>query len=493
MDQKTRAGHTAGILEEALALAGKGRLGDAARARLWALAADGSIGLETAQALVEMDVAARGAKAKASKAPAAQQAAHREEIRLAWAQAVPSALRGRMELPLATWAVLGMTIARAQFTHGEWRAELSLTEMQRRLGGAGRKTVVAAVARLEKAGLVRAIRRRRNRRFSEVNVYVLEHPEAVRAAPETPWREEELPQASGIPRGTVVRPPASPGAPETAPEGSRGPEAGEGREAPPEGSQAAGREPSRAPPVSPRRGRSMAPSEGPRAAPGDADRRAAGSSPDFKGSPRETHNYQKKDSTTELQRNRPVRAKPSVPPSPLRPRPQNKKSCSRQQGYKRRGPPPERPAAVRKPPPAPLPEDAARFLARSLAVELGDRQGGDHWKIAAGLLEEELPEFDRTAWEKARSRHGARAPLAVIETALMVRIRAGTEDPIRSGPAYLGGILRREPADCRPEITLQRLAAAREAAVSGATAAGRAAYPSTGGGAPEAPEDVAWP
>ena len=75
-----------------------------------------------------------------------------------------------MELPLATWAVLGMTIARAQFTHSEWQAEFSLTEMQRRLGGAGRKTVVAAVTRLEKAGLVRAIRKRRNRRFSEVNV-----------------------------------------------------------------------------------------------------------------------------------------------------------------------------------------------------------------------------------------------------------------------------------------------------------------------------------
>ena len=176
-----------------------------------------------------MDVSARGAKARASQAPAAQQAAHREEIRLAWAHAVPWSLRGRMELPLATWAVLGMTIARARFTQREWQAELSLTEMQRRLGGASRKTVVAAVARLEKAGLVRAIRKRRNRRFSEVNVYVLEHPEAVRAAPETPWREEELPQASGISREPGVRPPAPSGAPETAPDASRGPEAGDGR------------------------------------------------------------------------------------------------------------------------------------------------------------------------------------------------------------------------------------------------------------------------
>ena len=131
-----------------------------------------------------------------------------------------------MELPLATWAVLGMTIARAQFTQQEWRAELSLTEMQRRLGGAGRKTVVGAVGRLEKAGLVRAIRRRRNRRFSEVNVYVLEHPEAVRAAPETPWREDGLPQASAIASEPGVRPPASPGAPERAPEASRAPEPG---------------------------------------------------------------------------------------------------------------------------------------------------------------------------------------------------------------------------------------------------------------------------
>ncbi|MCE2492844.1 MAG: hypothetical protein J4F40_09585 [Alphaproteobacteria bacterium] len=52
------------------------------------------------------------------------------------------------------------------------------------------------------------------------------------------------------------------------------------------------------------------------------------------------------------------------------------------------------------------------------------------------------------------------AALAVIEMALIVRTRAGTEDPIRAGPAYLGGILRREPADCRPEITLPPPAAA---------------------------------
>ncbi len=148
---------------------------------------------------------------------------------------------------------------------------------------------------------------------------------------------------------------------------------------------------------------------------------------------------------------------------------------------------------MRKPPPAPLPEDTARSLARSAVAELGERRGGDHWKIADKLLEEELSEFDRTVWDRARSRHGARAALAVIKTALIVRIRAGTEDPIRLGSAYLGGILRREPADRRPEITLQRFVAAREAALGGGTAAGRTAYPPNGVGAPEAPEDAAWP
>ena len=59
-----------------------------------------------------------------------------------------------MELPLATWAVLGMIIARAYFSGRERQVEVSLTEMQRRLGGADRKIFVGAVARPERAGLV---------------------------------------------------------------------------------------------------------------------------------------------------------------------------------------------------------------------------------------------------------------------------------------------------------------------------------------------------
>ena len=79
--------------------------------------------------------------------------------------------------------------------------------MQRRLGGAGRKTVAGAVARLERAGFVRAIRRRRNPRFSEVNIYILEHPEAARAAARETWREEEAVQvASEAPSAGAGRP-----------------------------------------------------------------------------------------------------------------------------------------------------------------------------------------------------------------------------------------------------------------------------------------------
>ena len=58
------------------------------RARLRAFAAGGTIVGETAQALVETDVQACGAKGKASKAPAGLEATRREEIRFAWANAV---------------------------------------------------------------------------------------------------------------------------------------------------------------------------------------------------------------------------------------------------------------------------------------------------------------------------------------------------------------------------------------------------------------------
>ena len=102
--------------------------------------------------------------------------------------------------------------------------------------------------------------------------------------------------------------------------------------------------------------------------------------------------------------------------------------------------------------------------------------------MAETLLKSQMTGFHRTAWAAARARHGLRAALAVIETALIVRLRAGTEDPIRSAPAYLGGILRRKPRDCRPEITLQRLAAARAAKGASSSVAGRERPGSPGSG-----------
>ena len=70
---------------------------------------------------------------------------------------------------------------------------------------------MGAVARLERAGFVRAIRRRRNPRFSEVNIYILEHPEAARAAAREAWREEEAVQVgSGAAEGLGASPGSSP-------------------------------------------------------------------------------------------------------------------------------------------------------------------------------------------------------------------------------------------------------------------------------------------
>ena len=130
----------------------------------------------------------------------------------------------------------------------------------------------------------------------------------------------------------------------------------------------------------------------------------------------------------------------------------------------------------------PLPETAASSLAQAAAAELGECGNGDHWQMAETLLKSQMTGFHRTAWAAARARHGPRAALAVIETALIVRLRAGTEDPIRSAPAYLGGILRRKPQDCRPEITLQRLATARAAKGASSSVAGRERPGSPGSG-----------
>ena len=429
--EDTHAGGTAAILENALALAGAGRLDNAARARLWALVAGGVIGGDTAHALVEIDVQARGRAGQARKGGtgAAGAAAKRGEIRLAWADSVPWSIRGRIDLPLATWAVLGMLIARAGCTGDEWRAELSLTEMQRRLGGAGRKTVAGAVARLERAGFVRAIRRRRNPRFSEINIYILEHPEAARAATRAAWREEEAAQAPEAPARTGARAGASPGSPRPA---------------------------------------QKAPSRANSGVPGGVSV-IPGSSPVSNSSPKWTHINHYEDSTTKI--HVPEPAQPSrTPKTPASEHSPTITACSSLQESKSRGlassRPPARKAGHRQDRPPLAAGIVARLAAGAVAeLDLEDSGGepGRLWRIADRLLSEQIRGFDGTVWTAARARHGPRAALAVIETALVARIRAGTDDPIRSASAYLGGILRRGPAECRPEITLARLAAAREA------------------------------
>ena len=298
-----------------------------------------------------------------------------------------------------------MLIARAGERRGEWRAELSFTEMQRRLGGASRHTVAGAVKRLERHGFIRAIRRRRNPRFCEVNVYVLEHPQAAQAAAGEPWICDAGLEGAGK---TAVDAPVSNSALNS------------------------------------------------------------------------THKNPKKDSTTKIQVPLPSQHNHVPKPAAARPGTTIHPFCSSLQDDKRRGLAPPRPPQAPLAEFVPLTEATARSLAREAAAELWDRGGavpgteigeghgdhgdhGDHWRIAERLLKGELAEFDRRTWKAARFHHGPRAALAVIETALMARIREGTDDPIRSPAAYLGGILRRAPHDCRPEITLRRLAAARPA------------------------------
>ena len=174
-------------------------------------------------------------------------------------------------------------------------------------------------------------------------------------------------------------------------------------------------------------------------------------------SPKETHKNPIEDSTTTLHMNEPAQTNPPIPPSPSKLRTRNPPSCSSLQDRKSRTHAPPRPTQAPEQRVEPLPETAASSLAQAAAAELGECGNGDHWQMAETLLKSQMTGFHRTAWAAARARHGPRAALAVIETALIVRLRAETEDPIRSAPAYLGGILRRKPRDCRPEITLQRL------------------------------------
>ena len=355
----------AGILEQALRLASAGRLDDAKRSHLWALVAGGAIQGETAQALVEIDTAARKS---ADECPLRgdKPLAERRKIWRNLTAELPSASRFVFELKLPQEAVLAILLTRVEFTGGEWRSQISMTELERLLGGASRRTVREAVKVIERQGAVGVIRRRRNQRFCEVNVYVLAHPVLVEAAE----KRAEKRAARRADSNRVLSPPGNCKA-----------------------STAARQNTNRA-------------------------RKAA--------------------ACRDLQRERKPAATPNSLPS-VKPSAKNRTTAS-----------PREPG---------LAAEVIQALILRLVRNPETVTDVDHWRLAESLLATDLVKFDRRIWRYARFHHGNRAALAVIETVLVARHRAGTADRVRSLPAYLGGILRRERQDCRPEVTLERLAA----------------------------------
>ena len=349
------------ILQQAVQLASGGRLSDTERARLWKLAADGDLEEKTAQGLIEFDTATRAAHESKPRRKR-KKPSRRTSVRQRWAKAVPAALRhDEPDLPTATWAVLGLMIDLSAKKGSEWQSELSLTEMQRRLGGAGRETVSNATKSLEKHRFVRVDRGwDRKRRQRQTNVYVLDHPQVVTAAARKKKGSSISRTDTSITRACLKK----------------------------------------------------------------NTTHAIGSMP-----------------CSSLQES----ISSQVLPAEV--------TANRRNQVSRRRP------EVTLPVPA-VDDRAARALVRRLVH--GPDGSDDHWHIAETLLENEFFGFDRRTWQLARVRHGPRAALAVIETALIVRLRAGTTDPIQSPTAYLSGILRRRPGDCRPEVTLRKLAAKGE-------------------------------
>ena len=168
-------------LDQALDLAREGRLDDAERSTLWGYVAKEEISADTVQALVELDIARRELMTKHPRRGGKPLAERRKIWRNLTAE-LPSASRRVFELKLSQEAVLAILHTRAEFTGGEWRSQLSMTELERLLGAASRRTVREAVKEIERQGAVRVIRRRLNPRFCEVNVYVLAHPVLVESA-----------------------------------------------------------------------------------------------------------------------------------------------------------------------------------------------------------------------------------------------------------------------------------------------------------------------
>ena len=116
---------------------------------------------------------------------------------------------------------------------------------------------------------------------------------------------------------------------------------------------------------------------------------------------------------------------------------------------------------VRKQPPVRLNETQASIAKRALALlEAGKRPPDASAEIVETierLRTRELYAFDEDAWPVVLRKQGANAYLAVVETLLMARVRAGTDRVIASPAAYLGGIVWKTPDKINPAHTIQEI------------------------------------
>ena len=121
----------------------------------------------------------RAARRRQAAQTAAQaQQAHRQAVHLKWQRSAPMALRDSAALPLATWAQLGLLVARSS---AGGVLKMSLLELQGRLSTT-RPTVTGATKRLERLGWIAVERRAIARNRNAVNVYRLVHPLLIEAA-----------------------------------------------------------------------------------------------------------------------------------------------------------------------------------------------------------------------------------------------------------------------------------------------------------------------
>jgi len=120
-----------------------------------------------------------------------------------------------------------------------------------------------------------------------------------------------------------------------------------------------------------------------------------------------------------------------------------------------------RPAEYRGTAPAPgFGESERELLRRGLKHLTGEAAPIDDpgiWTAIEAMRHELAPGMQPGVWNWARRRHGPKAALAVVETAIL----AGSGWVKTTPGAYLWGILRLAPDECRPAVTLGRLLMAR--------------------------------